>query len=471
MNGLPSSFFFYPSSFFCCKTMSDHELVSTVSAAAPRKKTARLRLLVLLGLPLIVAALLYNRYDASRPLPERKQSTGDRAEGTGNSGAGPPTTGSPVRAAEIAPRSPDVSVTIAELRSKLQQNPKDVVSRVRLATLLDIQGDGSAAEDTIREALQQGQKHPDLYHTIGMVYLHNEQYRPAIQAFNHEIALRPKNATAYVKLGSACSYAGKADEAEKAFKKALKLDPSLPDIYLGLAFLNNTSDRYPYAVRYLQEYIKRSPQPGPGYALLCRVYLNMNAYDKAVEAGKKAITLMPENPNLWYNLGQAYYHRPDATQLEMAASAFIEAIKRNPDFGHAHFELGSVLTKLGKKAEAVQEFREAVRCEPYQGKYHYQLSRLLVQTGAVEESKQFNKTAERLIPLNQKETKLLDKITVSPQDPALRFELAEVYRQLGRRELAETWYKATLDVAPGHAEARRQLQALNQPGSDLLRLP
>jgi len=454
--------------------MSDHELVSTVSAISPRNKAARLRLLLLIGLPLIVLALVYNRYDASRPSPNPRPATqgnGNGEQGTGNSGSQIPHTGSPVQATTMPPQRPDMSANIAELRSKVQQNPKDVTSRVQLATLLDIQGEGSAAEDTIREALQQGQRHPDLYHTIGMVYLHNEQYRPAIQAFNYEIALRPKNAEAYVKLGSACSYAGIAEEAEKAFKKAQQLDPTVPDIYMGLAFLNNTTDRYPYAIRYLQEYIKRSPQPGPGYALLCRVYLNMNAYEKAVEAGKKAITLMPENPNVWYNLGQAYYHRPDDTQLEMAASAFIEAVKRNRDFGNAHFELGGVLSKLGKKADAVQEFREAVRCEPYDGRFHYQLGRLLMQTGAAEEGKQVIATAQRLIPLNQKEKNLLDKITASQQNAAFRFELAEVYRQMGRTDRAEIWYKATLDAAPDHAEARRQLQNLHQPGNGLLQLP
>lgn len=436
--------------------MSEFETGHTAppAAFATSNDRKRLRILVFIGLPLIVAAIAYNRYDASRPLPPRPTVV-----------AAPPAVSTNAPTPPSTAPQPDLSGPVAELRAKIQQNPKDVASRTRLAALLDQQGNGSDAEDVLREALQQGQKHPDIYHTIGMVYLHHSQYRPAAAAFSEEIKLRPKNAEAHIKLGQAYSYGGNPRGAEQAFETARKLDPSLPDIYLGLAFLNNTSDRYPYAVRYINEFIKRSKDPGPGYALLCRVYINMNAHEKAIEAGNKAVQYLPENPNVWYNLGQAYFYNPKAGQLEKAASAFAQTLKRAPNMGHAHFELASVLSRMGKHQDAVGEFREAVRCEPWQGRYHYQLGRALIQTGAAEEGKQVIAKAQKLLPLNQLETKLLDKITVSPQDPQLRFELARVYKQLERYDAAKTWFQATLDVAPNHPQARQELEEVTGMGN------
>jgi tetratricopeptide (TPR) repeat protein len=431
--------------------MSELEPVSSAPSVviASRRNPPRLRLLLGSGLALIVAAFAYNRYDASRPAPP-KPAAAPAPQPTAN--------------AMIAPTSPalrpEVTTAIAELRIKVQTNPKDVTSRYRLASLLDQQGKGSEAEDTIREALQQGQRHPDLYHALGLVYMHNEQYRPASLAFEEEIKRRPKNAEAFCKLGFAYSYVGRPLDAERAFERARKLDPSLADTYLGLAFLNNTSDRYPHAVRYIEQYIKRTSEPGPGYALLCRVHINMNAFDKAIEAGAKAIQLLPENPNIWYTLGQAYFHGGKDSNLDKAASAFAQTLKRNRDFGHAHFELASVLLRMGKNEEAVREFREAVRCEPWKGRYHYQLGVALQKTGAVEEGKQEREKSEPLIRLNQQENQLLDKITISPQNPDLRFALAQVYRQQGRYEQAKSSFQSVLDLAPNHPQARHELESL-----------
>ncbi|MDW8208736.1 MAG: tetratricopeptide repeat protein [Chloroherpetonaceae bacterium] len=412
----------------------------------------RLRWILGIGLLLIVASLLYNRYDATRPVLTRRAVEA----------SAPSTSAAPSQQpAPVSPAGrPDLSQPIAELRAKLQQNPKDVTVRTRLASLLDMQGNGSDAEDVIREALQQGQRHPDLYHALGVLYVNNGLYRPAVAAFAQEIRLRPKHAPAYVQLGSAYAYGGNPREAERAYLKAQRLDPSYPDTYLGLAFLNNTSDRYPYAVKYINEYIRRSKYPGPGYALLCRVYINMNLHDRAIEAGKKAIRLVPDNPNVWYTLGQALFYKPGGAHLEQAASAFVEAIRRKPDFGHAHFELASVLARMGRWKAAIAEYREAIRYEPWQGRYHYQLGRALIQAGQKEEGQQRVAQAQQLIRLNQMEARLLDKITVSPQDPQLRYELAQVYQQLGRYDVARLWYNATLDVAPDHPGARQALNAL-----------
>src|SRR5688500_17715988 len=87
--------------FFCSKIMSNHELLSTATPTLPRRNGLRLRAMLLLGLALIVAAFLYNRYDASRPaLPK-----------PGNAPVPvvtPPVSGgSPMQAATMQPQRPD----------------------------------------------------------------------------------------------------------------------------------------------------------------------------------------------------------------------------------------------------------------------------------------------------------------------------------------------------------------------------
>jgi tetratricopeptide (TPR) repeat protein len=290
-----------------------------------------------------------------------------------------------------------------------------------------------------------------------MLYLRNKQFGGAAAAFLIETQMRPKSAEASVKLATAYSYWGKSQDALKEFERAQKLDPNNPDIYMGLAFLNNTSERYQYAVQYLNEYIKRAPQPGPGYALLSRVYLNMRLYEKAVEAGQKATEAMPENGNVWYNLGQAYSYRPGEQFLPQAAQAFERALQTMPDFGPGHFELGRVYSRQRRFPDAISQYREAVRCEPKQGKYHYQLGQLLKQQGEPEESQKALREAQTLLPLNQRESQLMDQITASPKDPRPLFEMGEVSMKLGYYDRAQSYFSDALRLNPRYPQARERL--------------
>src|ERR1044071_3626334 len=182
---------------------------------------------------------------------------------------------------------PQSSEEIAKLRARVKDSPKDEEARVRLAALLDSQGNGSEAEDVLRAALQSGQRTAGIYRAIGTLYLQHEQFRPARDAFRYVVKLDPKDAQGHLRLASSYSYLQQGKEAEKEYFAALKIDPGLADAYLGLAFVNNTSERYPFAIKYLNEYSKHAGQPGPGLALLSRVYLNMRMYEKAVESGVK----------------------------------------------------------------------------------------------------------------------------------------------------------------------------------------
>lgn len=351
------------------------------------------------------------------------------------------------------------------LRERVRRSPNDIQARIQLAATLDSQGDASEAEDVLRAALQRGQRAPEIYHALGMLYLRHNQFRGAADAFLIETKLNPKSVQGHIKLATAYSYIGRSAEAMQAFETARKLDPNNPDVYMGLAFLNNTSERYPYAVQYLNEYIQRATQPGPGYALLSRVYLNMRQYEKAVEAGEKAVEAMPGNASVWYNLGQAYSYRPGGQDLDRAAHAFERAVQLAPDHGHAHFELGRVYSRQKRFGEAIQHYREATRHEPLQGKYFYQLGRLLMQQGEREEGQKAIQRSQFLIPLNQREEQLLDKITANPRDPRNIFELGQVYKKMGNYVRAKSSFETVLDLSPRYPRVKEELAEVQRLAS------
>jgi tetratricopeptide (TPR) repeat protein len=372
--------------------------------------------------------------------------------------------------APVGSASPRASpTTIRALRAQVQRDPGNVAARVRLAVLLGSQGDDSEAEDVLRVALQRRQHSPEIYHALGMLYLHNKQYKPAAQAFAVEAHLHPNDFQAHLNLAMTYVFLTKSDHARSEFEAAQKIDPAAPDTYLGMAFLNNSSERYPYAIKYLNEYIRRSPEPGRGYALMSRVYLNMKLYEQAITAGQTATLKMPDNANVWYTLGQAYSYGPGDQHLADAARAFERTLQLNPQWVAAHFELGHVYARQNRPADAILQYRESIRYGPDRGKSHYQLGQLLLQQGQTDEGKKELQKAQTLIRLNQRQDQLEEKVSAMPDNPRYLFEMAQLYKEVGKYSQAESWFQAALQIAPHYPQAReqlaevRRLMALQQP--------
>jgi tetratricopeptide (TPR) repeat protein len=62
-----------------------------------------------------------------------------------------------------------------------------------------------------------------------------------------------------------------------------------------------------------------------------------------------------------YSLGQRYLEGGD---YERALAYFFEAIKTNPNYAEAYFQMGYCLAKLGRYPEAIGPYREAIRIKP-----------------------------------------------------------------------------------------------------------
>ncbi len=372
-------------------------------------------------------------------------------------GVGPGATDEPAATAATPEQRRAAATETDDLVKQLQRDPRNDSVRIRLVKLLSVQGRDSDAEDLLRDAIKHGHNTADIYHTLGMLYLHYNAYGPAAQAFGVEVALRPKDFQAHLKLATAYAYLSRVDAASKEFEAATAIDPSQPDPFLGLAFLNNSSERYPFAVKFLNEFIKRAKQTGPGYALLSRVYLNMKLYEQAVTAGQMAAKQMPTSAATWYTLGQSYSYRPGDKNLDEAAKAFEQAVKHAPHWGKAYFELAHVYARQNRPQDAIAQYREAVRAEPDRGKNYYQLGQLLMQQGQTVEGKQVLVKAKTLIALNQREDQLNQKIQAMPREPGYLFQLAQLYKQIGKYTQAEAWFQDTLRLDPKYPQAREQL--------------
>ena len=89
---------------------------------------------------------------------------------------------------------------------------------------------------------------------------------------------------------------------------------------------------------------------------------------KAIKNFKKAITLNPNSPEVFYNLGLSFHNDGN---FKSAQLSYREAIKLKPNYAEAHCNLGMSFSELGDFEEALVSYQKAIEIDPkYAGAYY-----------------------------------------------------------------------------------------------------
>jgi tetratricopeptide (TPR) repeat protein len=149
----------------------------------------------------------------------------------------------------------------------------------------------------------------------------------AIDAYKKSIEVNPNYAGAHYNLGRALSDQEKPDEAIDAYKKAIELNPNYAEAHCNLGHVLKRQSRFAEALRYL----KRGHELG-----------SKNPQWKYPSARWVA--------SAHYSLGIALNGQG---KLDEAIDAYKKAIEVNPNYAEAHCNLGYVLKRQRRFAEAL----------------------------------------------------------------------------------------------------------------------
>ncbi len=355
---------------------------------------------------------------------------------------------------------------INQARSRWDLNRADARFAKEYAAALESGGKTEDAVGVLLASIEKTPRSADLYHAIGALYLRHEYFSYAADAFHNELVIKPDNTVGLIQYGATLAQMNRKDEAVAAFKRAHELNPNDPEPMLGLAFSLNNQDQATEAIAWARKYINRAKNPGGGYALLSRIYINKEQHDKAAEAGRRAVELLPGNPGAWYNLGQAYLYRRGTPDLTRAEDAFRRSVSLNPHNSTAHYELGYTLQREGRIEDAINVYRESLRQDPNRAKTYTQLYVLLQRVGRKVEAAEALARAKRLIADNQRENQLLTKHQKMIPDPKPLFELGMLYKRQGNYGRAIAAFRGVLDREPGSRRAHEQLADVYSLGGD-----
>ncbi len=109
--------------------------------------------------------------------------------------------------------------------------------------------------------------------------------------------------------------------------------------------------RFDEAVRRLREAIAIAPEKLPAHHILGRILLLQQKPEEAVVELERAAALQPDSAGIQLDLGSAY---EAAKKPDKAEAAYREALRLDETLTRAHYNLGTLLARTGRREEAAQ---------------------------------------------------------------------------------------------------------------------
>lgn len=255
-----------------------------------------------------------------------------------------------------------IDQAVAEAQAALKLDDKHAPAHHVLGKLLYMKGDYRRALPELERAIL---LEPDLdaAYTLGMTYLRLKETARAKLLFEEMQSALNNSAVAHILFGRAYQQTGYATEAEREFKQALAIDPRAPraHFYLGyLIMLHGGSERLAQASEEFARELRLRPQDFYSHFFLGVLASSVeNDHPKAIRHLSEAVRLSPAQGEAYLHLGQSQLEAGDTSAAERSLRRAIEltsdVTSNSYQIKKAHFLLGRVLIKSGRRAEGDRE--------------------------------------------------------------------------------------------------------------------
>ena len=199
-----------------------------------------------------------------------------------------------------------------------------------------------------------------------------EEYQRALSCAAEASAQAPDEPDAHSERGAALSALGRFDEAKLAYARALALDPDHLDALLGAAHLYGVSlpsnrDNDELAFVYAERGRQLSRESGDAelaahFALLGAMAANdLGEAQVALERSEEAREERGVDSDVAYEHAVALF---ELCRFKEAREEFTRLLADDEHGAHAHHQLGLILEREGKTAEAEAHFKKATQLSP-----------------------------------------------------------------------------------------------------------
>jgi len=236
--------------------------------------------------------------------------------------------------------------------------------------------------------------------------------------------------------GRIYSEQNRPDKAIPWLKKGLSIDKENVDCLLGLFYVHAMQRKIKTGGRYLMRAVKKQPDNEMVLTALIWYQSEMNRSAEAIATFEQVQRNGTTNPEAFKNGALAYQR---VGNYDKAEHCFKIALELNPDFDEVRDLLADLYLLIGHQKKAIEVYQAALRTSPRNIRF---LSRLIfchTQANSFEQAASLAKESIRLYP----------------NSPIGYIDLAYVYLNNNRHEMAIEYAEKAHDVSPFDPEAFR----------------
>ncbi|MBD3271955.1 MAG: tetratricopeptide repeat protein, partial [Elusimicrobia bacterium] len=195
---------------------------------------------------------------------------------------------------------------------------------------------------------------------LGRLYENEKEYRQSIDHYHKALDLKPDNTMLQSHLGLLYLQVGEIKKAEELYKKASEDYPEDPMFMLWLGIIAEQGEKWPKAVSYLTETIKKDADV-TSLLRLSYYYIQKGNTKKALELLQQAKEIEPDDTQIRlfiaYGLRELGMDDDARTELE-------EILALDQDNSEALFQLGTMYEQAGAFHQAIPYFTHLLKRKP-----------------------------------------------------------------------------------------------------------
>jgi tetratricopeptide (TPR) repeat protein len=252
---------------------------------------------------------------------------------------------------------------ILEAEQQLQKFPeKDSLSfHLASANLFLRQGDLSAAENALRQALTNDPKSAAAHTTMGDLHLLQKDPKQAGEEFKKAAELAPVRSMERLKYAAFMSATGGNEEVRRISTEMTKQAPDYLPGWTLLAEVTFKDKKYDEALSLLENVFSRDPEYIDGRRLQSDVLLVKGDTKKALDVLERLDQTYPNSPLIKYQLARAYLKNNNTNQAKVALD---QAISTNPNYADAILLVADINLRSGHGEAVIEPMTRLLKRNP-----------------------------------------------------------------------------------------------------------
>jgi len=381
----------------------------------------------------------------------------------------------------------DLTAAITELETAVELDPRRVDTYLTLAAYQAVNGNQTQAETVLRQAIKTEPGSVEARLGLANLYWASGDLAKAEALLKEALALQPAHVVARRALATFYLRSGRAEEAEAPIKAIAESSRTVADrlglaqYYLStkrsaeaipildvlakepkgqvpaslvLASWDYANGRREEAHKRLDELSTKEPQNARVLMLKAQFLGADGRFDEALGRGQAAAAADPRLPAAQYVIGLIYLQKKDPAQ---AMKAFNEALKLDPAFTGASFQVAKIQLTSGRADLALPIIEDVVRKQPGYLDARLTLVRALMARGDVGRAEAESSTLVAQVPRSADVYALAGAVASMKKNlPAARAAFTRAL-ELDSNSIAALGGLVAIDIAskrPADAQAR-----------------